>query len=51
MSSQRLNREFWKTGLSPLSGRKEERGVDYFGGLLRETNEKEFCFRESEKNS
>ena len=24
---------------------KGERGVDYFGGLLRETDEKEFSFR------
>ena len=28
-----------------LSGREGERGVAYFRGLLRETDEKEFCFR------
>ena len=28
-----------------LSGREGERGVDYFRSLLRETDEKEFCFR------
>ena len=28
-----------------LGGRKEERGIDYFRGLLRETDEKEFSFR------
>ena len=26
-------------------GRERERGVDYFRGLLRETDEKEFSFR------
>ena len=28
-----------------LSGREGRRGVDYFRGLLREANEKEFGFR------
>ena len=28
-----------------FGGRKGERGVDYFRGLLRETDKKEFSFR------
>ena len=28
-----------------FGGREGERGVDYFRGLLRETDEKEFSFR------
>ena len=31
-----------------FSGREGERGVDYFTGLLRETDKKEFSFRELE---
>ena len=33
-----------------FGGREEERGVDYFRGLLRETDEKEFSFRGIESN-
>ena len=29
-----------------FGGREGERGVDYFRGLVRETDEKEFSFRE-----
>ena len=28
-----------------VDGREGERGVDYFRGLLRETNDNEFSFR------
>ena len=31
-----------------LSGRKGWRGIDYFRGLLRETDEKKFSFRGTE---
>ena len=31
-----------------FGGREGERGVDYFRGLLRETDEKKFSFREIE---
>ena len=34
-----------RLGIMGLDGRKEEKGVDYFRDLLRETDEKEFNFR------
>ena len=34
-----------KAGHYGFGGRKRERGVDYFRGLLRETDKKEFSFR------
>ena len=33
------------TGHYGFGGREEERGVDYFGGLVRQTDKKEFSFR------
>ena len=35
----RQARHYW------FGGREAERGVDYFTGLLRETDKKEFSFR------
>ena len=37
-----FGRQAWHYG---FGGRKGERGVDYFRGLLRETDNKEFSFR------
>ena len=34
-----------QAGSYGFGGRDGERGVDYFRGLLRETDEKEFSFR------
>ena len=34
-----------QAGYYGFGGREEERGVDYFRGLLRETDKKEFSFR------
>ena len=34
-----------KAGHYGLGGREGERGVDYFRGLLRETDKKKFSFR------
>ena len=34
-----------QAGQYGFGGRKGERGVVYFRGLLRETDKKEFCFR------
>ena len=46
MSSQTLNRDFFKTGWALwVVGREGERGGDYFRGLLRKTDKKEFSFR------
>ena len=33
------------TGHYGFGGSEREKGVDYFRGLLRETDKKEFCFR------
>ena len=44
-SSQIRNRGFWQTGWALRVWWKGERGVDYFIGLLRETDKKEFSFR------
>ena len=38
------NEIFW-LGHYRFDGREGERGVDYFRGLLRETDKKEFSFR------
>ena len=37
-----------RLGIIGFGGREGERGVDYFRGLLRETDNKEFSFRRIE---